>query len=921
MSLTPEQAAQLKTTLGRNATNSAGNPGESKIWSGGTFSDIMDAVQIPQYALTGLFSGKGVGYGVENRLTPSKELNLKGVGGFVADVLLDPLTYVGIGGLTKTGKVAKAAGKAKSTFAASVKAGERSLLSLDVPFVKSLQGQTLLKGENVAKGFTKTGEAIKRTPILGGALEKMGVRKAAGTFDVNKIEDILSSTGKYADEASIAGARQVAAKATFVTKLQPILQKGYKAGLDEKSFKNIGAYASGFKGAKLAPKELVFYNKELKPIVEELVDQYTKTTGIKLEGKTLTNVMTKEALDKNRELAEFMTSTSALGKKQGIEGFSSYSKIGGKLHAGSETKLREVFGKGQMVKLGKKGYVEKRVLEKIKTLEEHLANLQRLKKKGMADDLSNRTLTAVRKDLSKLRNSAKPRTAVSNRELNEMLVKMGRDPMFDENIFNILSKQGSQLGVLKARKAMVETLMNKKVFPEMKTIEKGGAIPQGYSKIRIKGLEDYILPNDMAKPLNKVQDKFSNIDSVNDFFRNYDKLQNFWKKTATYLNPAFHARNFVSNNWQLHLADAFDPVAIARDYKQMRKLNKAVNKGATKFDDILKGKERGWWDDFRRDGVGGTGRFTADIEEQQLKKSGLLNKPFQVAGEFGGQIEDSAKWTLYKKRRAAGFTPKTAREEVAKYLFDYNDLTDFERNIMKRAFPFYTWSRKNIPLQVGMLIQKPGKFSAVDKAKHALESMQEGEPMDERLLPEWMSQGYNVWLGENPEGMQNFLKLEGFLPAVDLGMIGRPLDEGIESFTPMIKSPMEILLNYDSFYKKQIEEYPGQTKPIAGIQVPAKLEKLARQIRPISEYEKLFGLSSASTQKDLTKMEQLGQFLFGRNIRSFDEENEQYWSKRDYDTMENKMKSELKKAKKNDDVGKENSILKALAKLKDNRIK
>ena len=42
-------------------------------------------------------------------------------------------------------------------------------------------------------------------------------------------------------------------------------------------------------------------------------------------------------------------------------------------------------------------------------------------------------------------------------------------------------------------------------------------------------------------------------------------------------------------------------------------------------------------------------------------------------------------------------------------LFDYQNLTDFEKNVLRNVAPFYSWSRFNIPLQLKNIIQQPGK--------------------------------------------------------------------------------------------------------------------------------------------------------------------------------------------------------------------
>lgn len=63
----------------------------------------------------------------------------------------------------------------------------------------------------------------------------------------------------------------------------------------------------------------------------------------------------------------------------------------------------------------------------------------------------------------------------------------------------------------------------------------------------------------------------------------------------------------------------------------------------------------------------------------------------------GGDFADAMWWTI-------------------KHHFDYGDLTGFERRWMRNLFLFYTWYRKNIPLQFLSIITRPGFFSGMTNA-------------------------------------------------------------------------------------------------------------------------------------------------------------------------------------------------------------
>jgi hypothetical protein len=71
--------------------------------------------------------------------------------------------------------------------------------------------------------------------------------------------------------------------------------------------------------------------------------------------------------------------------------------------------------------------------------------------------------------------------------------------------------------------------------------------------------------------------------------------------------------------------------------------------------------------------------------------------------------------------------------------FDYSNLSDFERRVMKNIIPFYTWTRYNVPLQVRSLWMEPGKVARVLRFHEEVVKAWTGESKDEnQTLPEWL---------------------------------------------------------------------------------------------------------------------------------------------------------------------------------------
>ena len=91
--------------------------------------------------------------------------------------------------------------------------------------------------------------------------------------------------------------------------------------------------------------------------------------------------------------------------------------------------------------------------------------------------------------------------------------------------------------------------------------------------------------------------------------------------------------------------------------------------------------------------------------------------------KFGDAIENNSKIAHFIAKRESGLSNTEAAKSVRKYLFDYGDLTDFERKTMRTILPFYTWMRKNMPLQVQAMFEDPGRYAKIPKFFLNLESV------------------------------------------------------------------------------------------------------------------------------------------------------------------------------------------------------
>ncbi len=210
--------------------------------------------------------------------------------------------------------------------------------------------------------------------------------------------------------------------------------------------------------------------------------------------------------------------------------------------------------------------------------------------------------------------------------------------------------------------------------------------------------------------------------------------QNF-KAYVTSPWPAFLFRNAFSNQVLRYMNQGWSAFKLSTNGEGLKVL---LDSPALKTTFIELGKGSGkklplsviqkW---AKADGIRGTNQFMIDTGGKLMDQlddraiSGKLRNLFspdmshndliKIGREIGGFVEDHAKMTSYIQALKDGFSRKEAAKIVFNGLFDYGHLTSWEKNVMRRIFPFYTFSRKNLALQMKTFLTNPGRQANVFK--------------------------------------------------------------------------------------------------------------------------------------------------------------------------------------------------------------
>jgi hypothetical protein len=365
----------------------------------------------------------------------------------------------------------------------------------------------------------------------------------------------------------------------------------------------------------------------------------------------------------------------------------------------------------------------------------------------------------------------------------------------------------SEFGV----KAPTDPLARGSFVEEMKR----QGLTQGQSRYYVKppgggDKMDVWFDPDVARAINMTEQITARDPAVGHFLKMYDNVQSKFKFMAAVANPASQAKNLMGDIWSNFTAGLVNPKTYNKSAHMVKKYraggsgkNLTFKVGRVvvpdgKLDEIYThlGLKSGY-----------TRVELAPTKMAMIKKhTSKVADPIRVASEYR---EDFGRMALFidqltkhgKGAKSLDDVMKAAdksAEVVRKHLFDYNDLTRQEKLFFRRVIPFYTFMRKNIPLQMELLATKPGRVAVMPKS---LRAIQEATGLDladksfpglSNLAPQWLRESAAVRLAEGPMGAGGTYMTPPF-PFVEAAQMFQHPTELLEKISPLIKAPTELI--------------------------------------------------------------------------------------------------------------------------------
>lgn len=414
----------------------------------------------------------------------------------------------------------------------------------------------------------------------------------------------------------------------------------------------------------------------------------------------------------------------------------------------------------------------------------------------------------------------------------------------------------------------------------------GGRIAQGLglpgTSPALQALKDHALPADVAADVMRIGQAYKVPAVLEPVVSMWDKVVNLFKTSLTTAFPAFHSRNLMSGLFNMWRDKAIDPTASADMFRLMRG-GSVGDATAAKLYPGLSQEEAthrllqelvGAKVSFTRSGqtadragvrpvmrggllpgdlpevggaVRGLGEDVGGFLKGYIPEKGRLGEqlnPLKTAGvgaekdtfipvergrALGNAVEDWIRGSHYLAKRLQGATPADAKLAVMKYQIDYSRATEFENHVMKRLFPWFAFSKGNLPPILEDLASKPAKLAGATRAVTG--SREPGE-----FVPPWVAEGASVPIPGAEDGQKRFVSSFG-LPFEDElvktlgsalhGDTSRVLQQVFGMAQPFVKLPAEVATGTQMFSGRKLEDLrPYEFSQLGGL-IP---EDTARQL-------------------------------------------------------------------------------------------
>jgi hypothetical protein len=409
----------------------------------------------------------------------------------------------------------------------------------------------------------------------------------------------------------------------------------------------------------------------------------------------------------------------------------------------------------------------------------------------------------------------------------------------------------------------------------------------------------------------------------NELLKTWDKINTYYKWALTTPFPAFHARNLMSGFWQSWSDGWVNAPELMKGYRELARyiakpaaapldadfLNFLETSQLLKNTRILELVGQSLGQQLPEKGLLGgvldllSGPAWTRRATEAMQAKGIAGQPsklrtvteslhpFRVPGVSevtGGKAPLSMasevgrhtfEWVEAVNRAGyakalwdKGYRPAEIVNMVRRAQFDYSRISSFDKNVMKRVVPFWSFTRLNVPFQLSKLLERPGGrtaqtfrlFAGGDEEAYKPSFLRERISMPSPEMPDWAVVGKR----QKEPGDQTFLTQSG-LPIEDLNRlmafgpktVQRVLEKNLAMAHPLITAPYKVATGRDPYFGREVKE----AEPLLGSAWAQTVAGMTPASRLIQEIRRV------GSQKETLLEKALGQTT-GMRFKTYDVE-------------------------------------------------
>lgn len=287
-----------------------------------------------------------------------------------------------------------------------------------------------------------------------------------------------------------------------------------------------------------------------------------------------------------------------------------------------------------------------------------------------------------------------------------------------------------------------------------------------------------------------------------------DSATNFFKTLALPLSPRWYVGNALGNMLLATVAGGMSPFDLWQYGTQARSMLREQRGGIF---DAARGRadgsiglaQPGTALDPRLAGASNTRELYDFMDNQQptTNRARLAGRKLVQRGyDINSWVDDwgHAMYYLYAAEKK-GMGHEAAMQASLKVMGDMAALSPFERNVVKRALPFYPWMRHVTKLAFSLPVEHPGRVAATLHLANLFSGQYEEDMQD---LPPMLEGMYQI-------DEDSFLKLPNFNP-FDEGMFSLLTPKGVlRSLNPVLRVGLAVSTGFDTGTGKFMNSPPG----------------------------------------------------------------------------------------------------------------